>query len=163
MKLQHELIKKNSPAQVHSIVVLDDCIDSSNFWEDDTLLGLFLESRQYCITVLLTLGDCKYINPIVRSNFDYVFMFRMKYKHCRKQLYNLYGNGKKKFPDFDHFNNAYEIATENSKCMVIKQFGNPSNFSDIVYWYELKNNTNNFNKSNKKSVLEALFSDMYIE
>ena len=71
--------------------------------------------------------------PDLRSNIDYVFIFRNNIVKEREKIYNHYAG---MFPTFDVFNQVMNQCTENFECLVIDNKVQSNNISDIVFWYK---------------------------
>ena len=69
----------------------------------------------------------------MRSNVDYVFLFRENNYQNRKKLYDQYCGV---FPTFDMFCSVFDVVTEGYGCMVIDNTSRSNKIEDIVFWYE---------------------------
>jgi hypothetical protein len=71
--------------------------------------------------------------PDLRSNIDYVFIFRNNIVNEREKIYKHYAG---MFPTFDAFNQVMNQCTENFECLVIDNKVQTNNITDNVFWYK---------------------------
>lgn len=92
-----------------------------------------MNGRHYKIFFLITMQHGLGLPPDLRSNIDYVFIFRNNIVKEREKIYNHYAG---MFPTFDVFNQVMNQCTENFECLVIDNKVQSNNISDIVFWYK---------------------------
>ena len=98
-----------------------------------------MNGRHYKIFLLITMQHGLGLPPDLRSNIDYVFIFRNNIVKEREKIYNNYAG---MFPTFDVFNQVMNQCTENYECLVIDNKVQSNNINDIVFWYRA--NDSNF-------------------
>jgi hypothetical protein len=100
------------------ILLLDDCLQSHSSWsKDDNFMQLMLNNKYYHITNILSMSHSLGISPILRSNFDYIFLFAEDRVSELKRIYEHYAGF---FSDFTSFRQVFEQLTADHGCMVIR-------------------------------------------
>lgn len=130
-----EILSKASDKskQIHYVIVLDDCVQSkSNALSDPTMQELLMNGRHYNITCILTMQYPMGLSPVIRCNFDYIFLFREQSTINKKKLYTNYCG---MFPTYECFEHIFETITDNHTSMVIKNCTNKGNFNDLIFWF----------------------------
>ena len=122
-----------------SFLILDDCMYNKSIMSDKNIRCIFMNGRHYKIFLLITMQHGLGLPPDLRSNIDYVFIFRNNIVKEREKIYNHYAG---MFPTFDVFNQVMNQCTENYECLVIDNKVQSNNINDIVFWY--KANDSNF-------------------
>lgn len=140
MKKVHDLKKigkKLDKKKDNTFIVLDDMLHEGKKWKnDETIKSIFFNGRHFNFFFILTLQYNMGIQPELRSNIDYVFIFNDTSTKNRKNIYDAYCS---MFPDFNYFCNVLDSCTQDYKCLVIKCSGNNSNdISKQVFWYKAK-------------------------
>jgi hypothetical protein len=98
--LQHQE-NDNTLLDSRKIVVFDDCLFGSTTLENNNILGqLIMNCRHYNIIPIIAIQFPLYIDPIVKRNIDYVFIFREDYNGNKKRIYENYAGI---FPSFNSF------------------------------------------------------------
>jgi hypothetical protein len=117
---------------LETVVITDDC--DFNIWKDENIRWLIMNGR-HIKTSLLTSFHCPMgIPPDIRTNFDYIFMFREKNESSRHKLYEHYAG---MFPSYALFEEAFDKCTDNYSCMVINNTSRSHKLEDQVFWYEV--------------------------
>jgi len=135
-KQKNNQIKKNGTSDIdnRAFIILDDCLYDAKTWcNDKNIRSLFLNGRHYSIFFLITMQFCLGLPPILRSNIDYVFIFRNNIIREREKIYNHYAG---MFPSFDVFNTVMDACTENFECLVIDYKIQSNKLTDQVFWYK---------------------------
>jgi len=141
---QEKLLNKNearinlnkSIIEDESILIMDDCMSDSNVWKkDQKIQELFLNGRHYHISFILTMQYCIGIDPAMRGNLDYIFLFAEGIAANRKRLYDHYTGV---FNSFTEFEQIFTELTNDYGVMVINQKSNSNNICDKVFWYKAK-------------------------
>ena len=123
----------NSPIDPRAFLILDDCMYNKSAMTDKNIRCIFMNGRHYKIFLLITMQHGLGLPPDLRSNIDYVFIFRNNIVKEREKIYNHYAG---MFPTFDVFNQVMNQCTENFECLVIDNKVQSNNISDIVFWYK---------------------------
>lgn len=132
------LEKANKEREEHGIsknmlIVLDYCVNTEQINKD--VLELFLNARNYNITLISLFTNPHVLRPEIRINFDYVFSLtsrETKYnkKNCEKYF--------EIFPTFETFQTVFEQITDNTTFLVIKNDNNNNNDNyDKIKWFKM--------------------------
>jgi len=92
-----------------------------------------MNGRHYKIFFLITMQHALGLPPVLRSNIDYVFIFRNNIMKEREKIYHHYAG---MFPTFDAFNQVMDQTTENFECLVIDNKVQSNKLEDQVFWYK---------------------------
>jgi hypothetical protein len=131
---KRELAKHGSSSiDPRAFLILDDCMYNKAAMTDKNIRCIFMNGRHYKIFLLITMQHALGLPPDLRSNIDYVFIFRNNIVKEREKIYNHYAG---MFPTFDVFNQVMNQCTENFECLVIDNKVQSNNINDIVYWYK---------------------------
>ena len=141
-KRQEECISYNErriaagkkPKDMRLFVVMDDCLADSKLWKNDEFIQkILLNGRHYGITFILTLQYCKGVPPLLRSNFDYIFLLGEDNTLNKKNIFNEYGGV---FDSFKTFNDIFCEMTDNYGIMVIDTRKRSSKLKEKVFHYK---------------------------
>ena len=123
----------SSTIDPRAFLILDDCMYNKAIMKDKNIRCIFMNGRHYKIFLLITMQHGLGLPPDLRSNIDYVFIFRNNIVKEREKIYNHYAG---MFPTFDVFNQVMNQCTENFECLVIDNKTQSNNINDNVYWYK---------------------------
>ena len=123
----------SSTIDPRAFLILDDCMYNKAAMKDKNIRCIFMNGRHYKIFLLITMQHGLGLPPDLRSNIDYVFIFRNNIVKEREKIYNHYAG---MFPTFDVFNQVMNQCTENFECLVIDNKTQSNNINDNVYWYK---------------------------
>ena len=123
----------SSTIDPRAFLILDDCMYNKTAMKDKNIRCIFMNGRHYKIFLLITMQHGLGLPPDLRSNIDYVFIFRNNIVKEREKIYNHYAG---MFPTFDVFNQVMNQCTENFECLVIDNKTQSNNINDNVYWYK---------------------------
>ena len=123
----------SSTIDPRAFLILDDCMYNKASLKDKNIRCIFMNGRHYKIFLLITMQHGLGLPPDLRSNIDYVFIFRNNIVKEREKIYNHYAG---MFPTFDVFNQVMNQCTENYECLVIDNKTQSNNINDNVYWYK---------------------------
>ena len=123
----------SSTIDPRAFLILDDCMYNKASIKDKNIRCIFMNGRHYKIFLLITMQHGLGLPPDLRSNIDYVFIFRNNIVKEREKIYNHYAG---MFPTFDVFNQVMNQCTENFECLVIDNKTQSNNINDNVYWYK---------------------------
>jgi len=123
----------SSTVDPRAFLILDDCMYNKAITKDKNIRCIFMNGRHYKIFLLITMQHGLGLPPDLRSNIDYVFIFRNNIVKEREKIYNHYAG---MFPTFDVFNQVMNQCTENFECLVIDNKIQSNNINDNVYWYK---------------------------
>jgi hypothetical protein len=123
----------SSTIDPRAFLILDDCMYNKAVTKDKNIRCIFMNGRHYKIFLLITMQHGLGLPTDLRSNIDYVFIFRNNIVKEREKIYNHYAG---MFPTFDVFNQVMNQCTENFECLVIDNKIQSNNINDNVYWYK---------------------------
>ncbi len=123
----------SSTIDPRAFFILDDCMYNKAITKDKNIRCIFMNGRHYKIFLLITMQHGLGLPPDLRSNIDYIFIFRNNIVKEREKIYNHYAG---MFPTFDVFNQVMNQCTENFECLVIDNKIQSNNINDNVYWYK---------------------------
>jgi hypothetical protein len=96
---------------------------------------IFYNGRHWNVFFMLTMQYCMDLTPDLRSNIDYIFVFRENILQNREKIWrNFFGI----FPTFDMFNQVMNACTENYECIVLDNTIKSNKIEDVVFWYKAK-------------------------
>jgi len=115
-------------------ILLDDLQHDAATWKKDkTIKSIFFNGRHFNYLFIVTLQYQMGITPELRSNLDYIFIFKESSIKNKKKMYEDYAGV---IPTFEYFCNILDSCTEDHKCLVIKTSG--TCFEDSVFYYKSK-------------------------
>jgi hypothetical protein len=115
-------------------IIMDDMLSDSKSWKNDRQIReLLMNSRHLgifsCITLQYPLG----FGPDLRTNLDYVFIFRESIRANRKRLWENFAGV---IPTFAEFETLMEAITVDYNCLVINNNTQSNNLEDIVFYWK---------------------------
>lgn len=116
-----------------AFLILDDCLYDKKWVNDKNIRCIFMNGRHYKIFFLITMQHALGLPPVLRSNIDYVFIFRNNIFKEREKIYHHYAG---MFPSFEVFNQVMNQTTENFECLVIDNKIQSNKLEDQVFWYK---------------------------
>jgi hypothetical protein len=116
-----------------SFLVMDDAMYDKTWVSDKNIRKIFMNGRHYKIMFLLTMQFPMGITPALRTNIDYVFIFKENIKKNRERLYDHYAG---MFPSLAVFEQVLEQVTQDYGCLVINNRANGNKLEDQVFWYK---------------------------
>ena len=127
---EFDKIKKD--ANIGCFIVLDDLMFDQKWVRNKTVAQLFMNGRHYKILFIVTMQYPLGILPGLRTNVDYVFIFRENNISNRRKIYEHYAGI---FPTFDMFCQVMDACTNDYGCLVIDNNAKGTKVEDVVYWY----------------------------
>lgn len=121
-------------------IVADDCMyDNRTIKKDPNIRLLFMNGRHWDILAFVTMQYALDIDPGLRMNADYVFVFNDIDHNNRKRLYeNFFGI----FPSREVFDKVMDACTEDYHCLVLDKRKASNKVEDRVFWYKAKERSN---------------------
>jgi hypothetical protein len=128
---QKILIGKNGKTEQNNIaIVLDDMMHDVGAWnKDEGMMEMFFNGRHYNMFLMLSLQYSMALPPKLKSNLDYVFVFKETSFKNKKKLHDDYGG---MIRDFSVWCNLLDQITDDFGCLVIKTTGKTAG----LYWYK---------------------------
>jgi hypothetical protein len=128
--------KGKRPKDSRAFLIMDDCMSSKDQWlKDPNVLSIMNEGRHYDLTYLLAMQYSLGIQPELRSNFNYVFLFNEEFRNNQDKLYTHYAG---MFYNVDIFRQVFLQITENYGCMVINNQIQTRDLTKKVFFYRSK-------------------------
>lgn len=131
---QQALVKKEGgPAPSNNFfIIMDDVLaDVSSWKKDETINNAMFNGRHVNLFFVIVMQYCLALPPAIRSNFDYVFIFKDIIPANRRRLYENFAGI---IPSFAIFNKVMDAVTDDHGCLVIELCGNSNSWTDCVYW-----------------------------
>ena len=122
-----------SSVDPRSFLVMDDAMYDKSWVNDQNIRKIFMNGRHYKIFFLLTMQFPMGITPALRTNIDYVFIFRENIKKNKERLFEHYAG---MFPNLQVFEQVLEQVTQDYGCLVIDNRTSGSKLEDQVFWYK---------------------------
>lgn len=119
----------------HKVIVIDDC-DPKSLYNDKHFEWIMMNGRHANLSLLTS---CQYppgFTPVIRINFDYIFIFREKKEFNKKKLWEAYAN---MFPSYDVFSKILDKCTSDHSCLVIDNTSHSDKLDEQVFWYRVPN------------------------
>lgn len=142
LKRQTMIMKKmNKEIQIYgrssidprAFLLLDDCLYDKTWKNDKNIRYIFMNGRHKKVLFLLTMQFVLGISPELRTNVDYIFIFRENIIANRRRLYDAFAG---MFPSFECFSAVMDQCTENFECLVIDNTSTSNRLEDQVFWYK---------------------------
>lgn len=117
----------------HTCLVLDDCIYDQNAWRSTPLQNIFMNGRHLRVMMLMAMQYPLGLPPKLRTNIDFVFLFRENNISNRKRIYENYAG---MFPTFELFCNMMDKYTQNNDALVLRNSSISNRLDECVFWYK---------------------------
>jgi hypothetical protein len=110
-------------------------IDDSYFIKNDNNkhAHLYVNSNINKLCSIVTSTQPLEYDLIIRSNIDYIFIFKNYMHNYKKRIYELYGSI---FSSFEIFNDILQNYTNDHTCLVIDNTNKTFNMCDRVFYYK---------------------------
>jgi hypothetical protein len=118
---------------LRTYLIMDDCLYDNSWKKDTNIRNIFMNGRHYKILFLLAMQYALGVPPNLRTNIDFVFIFRDSYMSNRKRIYEQYAG---MFPNFELFCTVMDQCTQNYECLVIHNNATSNRIEDQVFWYK---------------------------
>lgn len=138
-----------------AFLIMDDCLFDNSWTKDKNIRTAYLNGRHYHMLFIVTMQYPLGLPPVLRSNVDFIFIFRENITSNRRRIYDNYAG---MFPDFQTFCSVLDQCTENFECLVIKVNASSNRLEDQVFWYKA-DLVDNFRVGSKE--FWALHNDQY--
>ena len=132
---RQKLAMRNNPDNAKGLLIIDDCSDDPKFFNRPLFQKFYKNGRQWEMMFILALQYGMDIRPVIRTNIDYVFIFREPNERNRKALHTNYAGILGSYEDFC---DVMDQITEDHTALVIDNREQSNNISDCVYYYKAK-------------------------
>jgi hypothetical protein len=119
------------------LCLLDDMQSSDEVWrKSKAFQKIFTLGRHANIMLIMALQFVLGINPGLRQQIDYIFLFSTEGDNDLKKAYDNYAG---MIPTFKMFKKLFYECTSNHGCMVIDRTVVSNEWSDKIFYYRAKN------------------------
>lgn len=134
-KQRNDEIKKYGKSDIdpRAFIILDDCLYDKTWQSDKNIRSIFMNGRHYSIMTIITSQTSLGLNPTLRSQIDYVFIFKNNVLKEREKIFNHYAGI---CNSFEVFNKIMDNTTENFEVMVIDNTTQGNNITEQIKWYK---------------------------
>jgi RNAse (barnase) inhibitor barstar len=134
-KQRADEIKKYGRSDIdpRAFIILDDVLYDKTWQNDKNIRSILMNGRHYSILTIITSQMPLGINPALRSQIDYVFIFKNNIIKEREKIYNHYAGI---CNSFEVFNKIMDSTTENFEVMVIDNTTQNNSITDQIKWYK---------------------------
>lgn len=132
---RQKLAMRNNPENPKALIIVDDCSDDPKFFNRPLFQSFYKNGRQWDMMFILALQYGMDIRPVIRTNIDYVFLFREPNERNRKALYENYAGITGSYQDFC---DLMDQLTEDYTAIVIDNRNQSNNISECVYYYKAR-------------------------
>lgn len=127
--------QRDNPENANAMIILDDCSDDPKFFRRPLFQKYYKNGRQWDMMFILALQYGMDILPVIRTNIDYVFIFREPNERNRKALYENYATIIGSYQDFC---DVMDQLTEDYTAVVICNRVQDNNISKCVFYYKAR-------------------------
>jgi len=133
-KQKNDEIKKYGKSDIdpRAFIILDDCLYDKSWQNDKNIRSILMNGRHYSILTIITSQYPLGFNPTIRSQIDYVFVFKNNIIKERDKIYNHYAGI---CNSLEVFNKIMDTTTENFEVMVIDNTSHTNSIADQIKWY----------------------------
>jgi hypothetical protein len=132
---RQKLAMRNNPTNASGMLILDDCSDDPKFFHRPLFQKFYKNGRQWDMMFILALQYGMDIRPVIRTNVDYVFLFREPNERNRVALHKNYAGITGSYQDFC---DLMDQLTEDFTAIVIANRKQSNNLSECVYYYKAR-------------------------
>nr|QBK88088.1 MAG: packaging ATPase [Marseillevirus LCMAC202] len=132
---RQKLAMRNNPNNPKGLLIVDDCSDDPKFFHRPLFQKFYKNGRQWDMMFILALQYGMDIRPVIRTNIDYVFIFREPNERNRKALHENYAGIIGSYADFC---DVMDQLTEDYTALVIDNRKQSNDLSDCVYYYKAR-------------------------
>jgi hypothetical protein len=138
---RQKLAMRNNPDNPNGLLIADDVSEDPKFFNRPLFQKFFKNGRQWEMMFILALQYGMDIRPVIRTNIDYVFIFREPNEGNRKKLYSNYAGIIGSYQDFC---DIMDQITEDYTALVIDNRKQSNNLSDCVFYYRARMHEDKF-------------------
>jgi hypothetical protein len=132
-RLKQMVQRGQTDIDLRTYLIMDDCLYDNSWTKDTNIRNVFMNGRHYKILFLLAMQYALGVPPNLRTNIDYIFIFREAILSNRRRLFEQYAG---MFPTFEVFCTVMDQCTQNFECLVINNNASSDRIEDQVYWYK---------------------------
>lgn len=133
--IKRQKIAKQYLPNPWAVILLDDCTDDPKIFNRPLQHAMFKKGRHYAILYILSLQYALDVKPVIRTNYDGIFILRETVLRNRKILWENYCSI---IPDFKLFCNIMDQITDDYTALYVHNASTTNNWQDSVYYYKAK-------------------------
>ncbi len=138
---QVEILMARQKRQIHAnkpltsvFIIMDDIAYDKKIFSDKIFRELIMNGRPLKIYIQVCVQYVFDLNPAIRENIDYLFVFFTPGKVMRKKLYDNFFGGL--VDDFATFCSILDATTQNHEALVLDNTKSSSKISDCLFWFK---------------------------
>lgn len=129
------VLKSLKPPVSNSFLVLDNCMYDTSWTRDKFMRMIIINGRICKLMLIMSMSYPLGIPPLIKTNFDYVFLFIEKNMSNKKRIWENYTFDI--FSSFEMFCTVFDNAImEEYNILVIKNTKEQCEFCDKIFWYK---------------------------
>ena len=139
-RLHHRNPNENPDPRDHpTLVVADDCMfDQKKFVNDPNVMRILKCGRHWGITMLISTQYVMDFPRGLRTQFDYVFLFKENDMGNRERIWKAWCGV---VPTFEAFNAIFSEVTRDDGCLVVDNRSLSDRIEDCLFWFKAKDRT----------------------
>ena len=130
--MRQRLLKRGGHPNPWALTIIDDCTDDPKVFESKLFKNIFKMGRHYAHLIVFAFQEALDLPKKMRSNLDYIFIFKEGLPKARETLYKNYGA----YLKLDQFTQLLDQCTDQYKCLVIDNRNTGTRPEDVYYWYK---------------------------
>lgn len=138
---RQKLAMRNNQENPKGLLIVDDCSDDPKFFHRPLFQKFYKNGRQWEMMFILALQYGMDIRPVIRTNIDYVFLFREPNERNRKALHENYAGITGSYQDFC---DLMDQLTEDYTAIVIDNRKQSNDLSECVFYYKARIHDDDF-------------------
>lgn len=132
---RQKLAMQSNPDNPYALLILDDCSDDPKYFNRPLFQKFYKNGRQWDMMFILALQYGMDVRPVIRTNIDYVFIFREPNDKNRKAIYENYATICGSYQDFC---DIMDQLTVDYTALVIANRVQSNNRSECLFYYKAK-------------------------
>lgn len=143
LKVKRENVRRKRKGMpqldARAFLIMDDAMFDSSWTRDPNIRFILYNGRHIDLLFIICSQYAMSIPPSLRSQFDFVFLYRENIVSNRKRLFEQFAG---MFNTFDLFCQVLDQVTEDFHCMVIDRTNRSNDLQSNVFWYKTDYNVN---------------------
>ena len=129
--MEKQGVSLRTEKEKESVCVVLDNLEHEDIWKDVKVRVLVMNNRNLRTFVCGSSSSILFLNPAIRSNVDYLFLFKETNKENLERLYSSFGGI---FETYEDFCATFDTCTKTPYgCMVIDNTSRSHRVEDIVF------------------------------
>lgn len=131
---KQQVEEEGKSSKNNTFIIMDDVLADVKMWKNDkSLRDCFFNGRHMNVMVIIIMQYCLALAPDLRSNFDYIFIFKDNNRENIKKLYQQFGGVCDNLKTFEAIINQ---GTQNNQCVVINNKSLSDKIDDCFFVYK---------------------------